>query len=165
MPTANPQQPPRGSCRSRIGSRQPLFILTERNSAWNQRPTATVRSVQHLAGVHADELHQIGGPYCSSHHGFELAHRRGRGDGAWNAFMSGRPIVAVSLRTISSNGRCETTISLLTGTSMVGILHPRFSRCWSWKSVAVHSARSWDSKTRSSIHFTGCHLFPYAVKM
>ena len=40
---------------------------------------------------------------------------------SWNAFMSGRPMVAVSRRTISSNGRCETTLNLRSGMSIVGM--------------------------------------------
>ena len=39
----------------------------------------------------------------------------------WNAFISGRPMVAVSLRTISSNGLDETTLTLRSWTSIVGI--------------------------------------------
>jgi hypothetical protein len=36
--------------------------------------------------------------------------------------MSGRPMVTVSLRTISSNGLWDTTLILRTATSIVGIV-------------------------------------------
>jgi hypothetical protein len=39
----------------------------------------------------------------------------------WKAFMSGRPIVAVSLPTTSSNGLGETTLTLRSATLIVGI--------------------------------------------
>src|SRR5215207_5201462 len=43
----------------------------------------------------------------------------------WTAFMSGSPMVATSLLTISSNGLEETTLNLRTWTSMVGISLPQ----------------------------------------
>ena len=76
---------------------------------------------QDFAGVKADELHQIRGSDRPFNKRFQVGNGRGRGERWWNAFMSGRPMVAVSLTTISSNGLDETTLNLRSATSIVGI--------------------------------------------
>ena len=76
---------------------------------------------QDFAGVEADELHQVRRADRPLNHVFKSATVVAAASALWNAFISGWPMVAVSLRTISSNGLDETTLTLRSWTSIVGI--------------------------------------------
>src|SRR5262245_24174055 len=111
-----------GRVRGGIGNSLRYFLHDERlpttkRSIFGPWPPRSLRKTSPESK--RDEFDQIRGSDRLSHHSSSSTTVEAEASPSWNAFMSGRPMVAVSLCTISSNGRCEITLNLRTGMSTI----------------------------------------------